>query len=156
MAIRVLKLGSDSLETPRAVHWNIHKINSIINLILKYSQLITQPENLLKIGVVDVEIESETAIWLQRKKKIISDIISTSNTFLKNGRTSYAYRKCFGLNDMLNDRWIYCHFQLSELYLVQTLKCSCHFSVNDQVIYYFEYRCTATNPTTSYYSTVTW
>jgi hypothetical protein len=71
---------------------------------LKYSQLITQPENLLKTGVVDVEIESETAIRLQRKKKIISDIISTSNAFLKNGRTSYAYRKCFGLNDMLNDR----------------------------------------------------
>ena len=76
MAIRVLKLGRDSPETPRAVHWNIHKIHSILKLILKYSQLITQPENLLKIGVVDVEIESETAIWLQRtKKKNISDII---------------------------------------------------------------------------------
>ena len=157
IAIRVLKLGSVSPETPRAdVHLNIHKINSITEFILKYSQLITQPENLLKIGVVDVEIESETEIWLQRKEKNISDIISASNSVLKNGRPSYAYRKCFGLNDTLNDRWIFCQFQLSELYLVQSLKSSCHFSVNDQVIYYFEYRCTAKNPTTSYYSTVTW
>ena len=120
MAIRVLKLGSVSPETPRAVHWNIHKINSIIKLILKNSQLIIQPENLLKIGVVDVKIEFETAIWLQRKKKIVSDFISTSNAVLKNGKTSYAYRKCLGLNDILNDRWICCQFQLSELYLVQS------------------------------------
>ena len=60
---RLLKLGSVSPETPRAdIHLNIHKINSIIQLILKFSQLFTKSENLLAIGLVVVEIESETAI----------------------------------------------------------------------------------------------
>ena len=49
-------------------------INSIIKIILKYSQLITQSENLLAIGLVVVEIESETAIRLRRKEK--SSVVS--------------------------------------------------------------------------------
>jgi hypothetical protein len=62
---RLLKLGSVSPETPRAdIHLNIHKINSIIQLILKFSQLFTKSENLLAIGLVDVEIESETQFRL--------------------------------------------------------------------------------------------
>jgi len=79
-------------------------MNSIIKLMLKYSQLITQSENLLANGLVVVEIESETAIRLRRKEKIISGVITKSNTVQKNGRTSYVYRKCFGSNDILDDR----------------------------------------------------
>ena len=62
---------------------NIQIINSIIWLILKYSQLITQSENLLANGLVVVEIESEIAIRLRRKEKIISGVITTSNTVQK-------------------------------------------------------------------------